>query len=374
MSVLRYVGTEAREPALRSSIRKESNEDKKLLHMFIFGHWHYFILRSTGTWDKEMDMTTIRKNKWFSSLLIFFFSTFILDTSLAKDGHPTLVKINIKMDIGIKVKKSNKGITPTAMKISGRSYKVKQKKGLYGFDIKTRDLANLSPEFKDNLATSVSALSLYRIQQLVNKDKKKAEEVVKRYREVNRKANLNTNGGNKFARLVKNAVTVSASFFVGEAQAADASAAVVDKNFMRQMNGAYNQVLNSQSFAYPIVQPGIGGWDLLNENEQDDPENENEQDEEESWYDTVLDVLFAIVVIIAPIAAIVFLCSNPLTFASVLMSLAIANGAVTGAGIITSILGSVGDVLSGKPLLEITDTTQWGIGPNDRIDNSWSWP
>ncbi len=319
-------------------------------------------------------MIAIRKNKWLTALLIFFFTTFILDTSLAKDGHPTLVKINIKMDISVKVKKSSRGIIPTVIKVGGRSFRIEQKKGLYGFNIRTRDLVKLSPEFKDRLASSVSALSLYRIQQLVNKDKKKAEEVVKRYREVNKRANIGTNGRNKLAQLFKDAATAGMSLVIGEAQAAETSVSGVDKKFMSRMNGAYNQVLNSQSFAYPIVQPGIGGWDLLSENEQDDPENENEQDEEESWYDKVLDALFSIVLVFAPIAAIVFLCSNPLTIASVLMSLAIANGAVTGAGIITSILGSVGDVLSGKPLLEITDTVQWGTGPNDRIDNSWSWP
>jgi len=329
-------------------------------------------------------MVSIRKNKIIPVFLLICFVIFIFnDTCFAKEKYPQLVRIDIKMDIGVKVKRIKKQIVPVEIQLNHRRYHVVKKDGRYGINIKARDLTNISPDFKDKLATSVSALGLYRVQQLVKNDKKKAQEVIQQHRQL-QKAAINQQTSTLMACVLTKMSGFFTTFFVNDAHAAS-GAAKVDQQYLANMNKSYNQVLNSQAFAYPIVQPGIGGWDLLNEAERQNidssesqnanPDNENEEDtEEKSWYDKFLDVFFGIVLVIAPIAAIVFLCTNPFTLASVLMSLAIANGAVTGAGIISSVLGSVGDLLSGKPLLEITDVVRWGSGSDQIYDNSSHWP
>lgn len=48
------------------------------------------------------------------------------------------------------------------------------------------------------------------------------------------------------------------------------------------------------------------------------------------------------------------------------MSLAIANGAVAGASIITTTLGTVGDLFSGNPVIQITDTTFFSTDESGR--------
>ncbi len=333
-------------------------------------------------------MITFRQYRCIHIFVLIFFTIFIFDNAcFAKEKYPRYAKINIKLDIGLKVKRVNKKVVPLAIKIKNRTFKIVKKHGKYGINIKARDLAQLSPEFKEKLATSISVLSLYRVQQLVKKDKKKAQEVIDLHHELNA-SRADPLGSKPVANFFQKLPANLVSFFTGEAWASDnamtlaATGAAVDKQFMGQMNKNYNKILNSQSFAYPTVQPGIGGWDLLNDAERQNQDSDNqgqnathgEEEEEESWYDKVLGAFFGIVILIAPIAAIVFLCTNPLTIASVLMSLAIANGAVTGTAIITTFLGSIGDLLSGKPLLEITDVVQWGPNPDQIIDNSYEWP
>ncbi|MCD4675767.1 MAG: hypothetical protein K8S18_07180 [Desulfobacula sp.] len=318
-------------------------------------------------------MLAIRQYKSIHVLLIIFFIVFIFNNAcFAKKNYPRLVKINIKMDTRIKVKRVNKKIIPLEIKIKNRTFKIIKQKGIYGFNIKARDMTQLSPEFKNRLATSVSVIGLYRVQQLVKKDKKKATELIKFHQKINKKT----------AGFFQKTMAMLSTMFITDAQAAETpvmlagAVAAVDKKFMGQMSKAYNNVLNSQSFAYPSVQPGIGGWDLLNEEDQGGGgSSDDDVEDDQPWYEDVLDVFFAIVVVLAPIAAIVFLCTNPFTIASVLMSLAIASGAVTGASIITTTLGTVGDLFSGNPVIQITDTTFFSTDDSFGVnDNSWSWP
>ncbi len=335
-------------------------------------------------------MIKIIKYKWIHiSVLVFFISFIFQNACFAKENYPRIVKIKVKLDATVKVKRIKKNIVPLQIKLKNKTYKIKKQHGKYGFKLKARDMVAISPEFKDKLGTSISAIGLYRIQTLIKKDKKKAAEVIKFHKALKiKKASIDSLPGHDMTQQLKAVLNAISDLFIGNAHADDspvmlASAkAAVDQKFMGQMNKGYNKMLNSQSFVYPIVQPGIGGWDLLNENEQggggssdDEHDTGGDQEEEETWYDKLLGAFLMIVVMIAPIAAIVFLCTNPLTLASVLMSLAIANGAVTGASIITTTLGTIGDLLSGNPIYEVTDVTTFSSDSAfGVIDNSTSWP
>lgn len=335
-------------------------------------------------------MSGITRYKSIHVTLLAFFLVFILnDACFAKERYPRLVRIKIKMDADIKVKKVRGKIVPMEIRLKNKTFKLHKKHGKYGFNLQPRQMMQISPQFKDRLATSVCVLGLHRVHHLVKKDKKKAPEVIRLHKTLKLKKKASVSEPSiQFAQSLKKAVTGMFDLLVPPADAADrdllaantqmGAGAAVDKKYLGQMTKAYNKMLNSQAFAYPIVQPGIGGWDLLNENEQGGggtSDDEDEQEDDKPWYDKVLEAIFAVVVMIAPVAAIIFLCSNPLTIASVLMSLAIANGAVTAASIITTTLGTVGDLLSGEPILQITDTTSFssesGFGVSD---NSWSWP
>ena len=70
-------------------------------------------------------------------------------------------------------------------------------------------------------------------------------------------------------------------------------------------------------------------------------------------------LLLIAVVLIAPVVAVLWLCAAPLTIASILAAFTASVGAVTGAGIVATTLGSILDLLHGKPLWEWVDYTTY---------------
>ncbi|MCD4720309.1 MAG: hypothetical protein K8S13_10705 [Desulfobacula sp.] len=318
-------------------------------------------------------MLNLKQYKCITWIMLVFFTIFLFDNAcFAKANYPRFVKINLKMDATIKVKRVRGRIIPIEIKIKNRTFKFKKKYGKSGFELKTRDMTKLSPVFKDRLASSVTQLGLYRVKTLVKGDKAKAREIIDQHKKIKRGASLSQPPEKLMTRLLERSLNLISSIFINEAHAAGSP---VDKQLLSQLNKGYNTVLNSQCFVYPQVQPGIGGWDLLNEENEGGGEEEGEGEEEDkSWYDKLLDFLLQVVIVIAPIAAIVFLCTNPLTLASVLLSFALANGAVTGAYFVTETFSLIGDLLTGKPIIEVTDWSMHSTADGVTItDNSWSW-
>ena len=320
-------------------------------------------------------MLNLKQYKCISWIMLIFFTIFLFDNAcFAKAHYPKFVKINLKMDARIKVKRVKGKIIPIEIKIKNRTFKFKKKYGKSGFEMKTRDMTKFSPVFKDKLGSSVIQLGVYRVKTLVKGDKAKARDIIDQHKKIKRGASLSQPPEKLMSRLLGKSLNLISSIFINEAHAAGSS---VNKQLLSQLNKGYNTVLNSQCFVYPTVQPGIGGWDLLNEeNEQNAGGGEEEGEEEEKpWYDKILDFFVSVVIFIAPIAAIVFLCTNPLTLASVLISLAIANGAVMGAEFVATTFGAIGDLLSGRPIIEVTDWSMHSTADGVTItDNSGSWP
>ena len=336
-------------------------------------------------------MMRCRQNKMVSVAVLVFFCIFLVDTSISfakSSPYPKYVKIPFKLDgAKIKIKRINKQIIPVEMKIKNKTFKFVKQDGKYGIRLKTRDMVTLSPEFKDKLGTSVVRLGLYRVKDLVKDDRIKAQEIVNQHKQLKNRSSIKTDVEKRIARLIG---AFFSFFTIPEAVAQEtvvsetclktrsgmvlaAGDTGVDRNFLSQMNNSYNKVLNSQSFVYPQVQPGIGGWDVVSE----EGEGNEDEDDEESWYDVLLGFVLVAVVLLAPIAATIWLCAQALTIASVLTAFAGSIGAVTGAGIIAETLGSIGDLLSGKPLIESFDYTTHSsdasyyteIGPGQ-----WAWP
>lgn len=319
-------------------------------------------------------MLNLKQYKCITWMMLVVFTIFLFDNAcFAKAHYPQFVKINLKMDARIKVKRVKGKIIPIEIKIKNRTFKFKKKFGKSGFELKTRDMTTLSPVFKDRLASSVVQIGLYRVKTLVKGDKTKAGEIINQHKKIKRGASLSHPSEKLMSRLLGKSLNLISSIFINEAHAAGSS---VDKQLLSQLNKGYNTVLNSQCFVYPTVQPGIGGWDLLNEEEEGPGGGgESEEEEGEPWYDKILDFLVDIVIVFAPIAAIVFLCTNPLTLASVLMSFAMANGAIIGADFIASTFSTIGDLLSGRPIVEVTDWSMHSTADGVTItNNGWSWP
>ncbi|MCD4720310.1 MAG: hypothetical protein K8S13_10710 [Desulfobacula sp.] len=349
-------------------------------------------------------MLNLKQYKCISWIMLIFFTIFLFDNAcFAKAHYPRTALIKFKVDARVKVKRVKGKIIPIEMKIKNRTFKFKKHQGQYGFHIKTRDMTNLVPDFKDKLGTSVTQLGLYRVKSLVKGDRAKAEEIVKQHRMLKKKASVSPGNNHlittAFHRVLEglkslvspnNAHAQDNIELGGEPAFLTAAAKMgVDKQLLSQLNQKYSMVLNSQSFFYPQVQPGRGGWDLVSETEDDstsgggssDDNNsasasdETEAGDNETWYNKLLSLFMIAVVLLAPIAAIVFLCMNPFTLASVLLSLALANGAIMGAAIIDMTLGTIGDLLSGRSIFEYTDQTMYSTEDGVTFtDNSWSWP
>ena len=321
-----------------------------------------------------------RRSKVLSLLVLTFFCVFMIDTSIAfakSPPYPKYAKIPFKIDRAkIKVKRVNKQIIPLEIKIKNKTFKFVKQDGKYGIRLKTRDMVNLSPEFKDKLGTSVVRLGLHRVRDLVKGDRIKAKKIIDQQKLINKRSSFGADIKNSMAQLMEGILSL---FTPSEAIAQErsslehsgdtvsintesemvlaAASAGVDRQFLNEMNTSYNKVLNSQSFFYPQVQPGIGGWDVVSE------EDEEDEDDEESWYDAILGMVLIAVVLLAPIAATIWLCAQALTVASVLTAFAGSVGAVTGTSIITETLGTIGDLLTGKPLIEIINETEPYYGP-----------
>lgn len=347
-------------------------------------------------------MESIRRQKVLSIIVLTFFCLFIFDSAsfAKKQPYPKYAKIQFKLDgAKVKVKRVNKQVIPLELKIKNKTFKFVKQGGKYGIRLKNRDMVKISPEFKNKLGTSVVKLGLYRVKDLVKGDRKKAQEIVDQQKKIRKQSSMGIVIKKRFAKVFKQIISFSS---VTEAAAQEhpnrvpvtgevgletqseilmaASNVGVDRQYLSQMNRSYNQVLNSQSFYYPAVQPdapSIGGWDVVSDDEEESNSGGEEEESDEAWYDILLGLILITIVLLAPVAAVVFLCANPLTIASVLTAFAGSVGAITGASIAAVTLGTLGDLLSGKPIIESFDYTTHSsetsyyteIGPGQ-----WAWP
>ena len=91
-------------------------------------------------------MLNLKQYKCITWMMLVVFTIFLFDNAcFAKAHYPQFVKINLKMDARIKVKRVKGKIIPIEIKIKNRTFKFKKKFGKSGFELKTRDMTTLSP-------------------------------------------------------------------------------------------------------------------------------------------------------------------------------------------------------------------------------------
>jgi len=247
--------------------------------------------------------------------LLLAFNLFIFRGTLMASKPPDRIGLKAKMDIKIKWKKEGDKKVPVELILGKKSFPFVKKDGKYGVNIKVKELMNHSPEFKHTLQLAVAEVALRKITQLVGKDRQQAQQIVDHFKNFSKG---------------KSTTTAKSS----------------GKCTADTMSSAYNQVLNSDAFIFPMKP-----LPFADDSEEASADDE-EEEEDASWIKIFAGILFAIVVIIAPVVAAVWLAAQALTFAAVFTAFLGSIGAVTIAGNIASLFNIVDMVIQGKPLID----------------------
>jgi len=284
-------------------------------------------------------MRMTRPGRIFCTAVLLVFCVFIFRGTLLAKRPPNTINLKVKVQAKFRWKKQGNKITPVEMIIKGKSYKFVKQGGQWGVKAPLKELIKSSPEVNNAFHLAVGEIAMTRIRDIVKGDRGKAEKLVKDY-----KALKKTPIPEEFPSVRGPAV---------EDSELDGMAAILGGGDLtqNQMQNAYNQTVNGEAFFYPVPQPGLGGWDLVSEDEGGgEEEGEDEGGGFFSWLATVFCVL---VCIVAPIVAAVWLAAAAITIAAVTTAVLGVVGALGVAGIIGSTLNVVDDIINGRPLIQI---------------------
>lgn len=281
------------------------------------------------------------------SAVLFVFCVFVYQSTSFARRPPNRINLKIKMQAKIRWKKEGNRILPQELVIRGRSFKFVKQGGQWGVQAPLRQIMQSSPECRDAVHLAVGEIALTRVRELVGGDRSKARKLVNEFQALKRpplvEDGLPSHGPSE------NSLDPNAFFALSSGRDVTQSS----------MQGAYNQMLGSSAFLYPMPQPGIGGWDVVSEEEGGGEEggagteSGEAEDEGGGFFSWLATVIFVLVVIFAPVIAACWLAATAITLASVTVAFLGALGAVTAAGMVGTVLNVVDDVLSGKPLIEV---------------------
>jgi len=284
-------------------------------------------------------MSLRKPGKIFCSAFLLVFCLFIFQGTIFAKKPPGTINLKIKIQAKFKWKKSGDKITPVAMIIKGKSYKFVKQRGKWGVKAPLKELARSSPEINNAFHLAVGEIALLRIREKIGNDKGKAQQLVNEFR-----------ASKKYPVPDIDAALHGPSEDASESDGLPALKASGDIS-QNDMRSAYNQSMNEEAFFYPVPQPGIGGWDLVTEEEGG--EEEGEEDEGGGFFSWLATVVCVLVCIVAPIVAVVWLAATAITIATLTTALLGVVGALGAAGIVGSTLNVIDDVINGEPLIEI---------------------
>ena len=263
-------------------------------------------------------MILSRPNRIVGVVILVVFNLFLVkDTVLARQP-PEQIVLTVKLDVGVRWAREGNRMVPRQLLIGDDAFPIVQGNGRHGVRIQLRKLTAASPELEEKLHLVVAQTAVERIRELVGNDEEQAQLVADHFAAV-------ASG--------KGSTTVSQSgrFSTGA------------------MSNAYNQVLNGAAFVFPQKPLPFAAEDA----EEEAGGGGEGDDDEGGWLTWLAGVIFAIVVIIAPIVATVWLATQALTLAAVLTAFLGSIGAVSAAGHVAATLATVDYVLSGEPLIDI---------------------
>jgi hypothetical protein len=285
-------------------------------------------------------MIQSRPGRYFALSVLILFTVFTFRDTLYAKRPPNVINLKIELKAKIQYKKERGQAVPVAMIINGRSYDFVKQGGKWGIKAPLKDILENSQECREAVHLAVGEIVRSRISELIGGDRAKAEEFVRDFKALQKKApesELPWPGSGPFSHE-------------------DASAAVYpassSQDFTRQsMVSAYNQMLNSEAFLYPQVQPDPqSGWWFVSEQEGG---GEAEDDEELGLFGWLGVLLIVLAVLVAPIVAAVWVATTAITLASLAIAAMATMGAQLAASILTGHLLLLDHVMMGKPLIEI---------------------
>ena len=284
-------------------------------------------------------MTIKKPGKIFCMSVLLLFCVFIFRGTMFAKRPPNSINLKVKMQAKFRWKKEGNKITPVEMIIKGKSFKFVKQGGKWGIKAPLKELIQKSSGINNAFHLAVGEIALTRIRDIIKGDKVKAQKLANDFRAL-KKVPVPENPPPIAGPAMEDCDFPDMNSILGSAD--------ISQN---EMMNAYNQTVNSEAFFYPVPQPGLGGWDLVTEDEGGgEEEGEDEGGGFFSWLATVICVL---VCIIAPIIAVMWLAATAITIAALTSALLGVVGAIGAAGIVGSTLNVVDDIIHGNPLIEI---------------------
>jgi len=285
-----------------------------------------------------MNLSKPGRNFVFTVLILF--TVFTFRGTLWAKRPPNLINLKIELKAKVQYKKVNGKAVPVVMIINGKSFDFVKQGGKWGIKAPLREILDNSPECREAVHLATGEIVLTKIRDLIGGDKAKAEKFVTDFKALQKKA----------------PEEISPWPEHGPFSPEDGSAAfhppASGKDFTQQsMVSAYNQMLDSEAFLYPQVQPDPqSGWWFVSEEGGGGEEEEEDELGLFGWLGVLLVVL---AVLVAPIVAAVWVATTAITLASLAVAAMATMGAQAVASVVTGHLLALDHVLKGNPIIEI---------------------
>jgi hypothetical protein len=283
-------------------------------------------------------MNIFKPSRGFVTAVLILFTVFTFRGILFSKRPPNLINLKIELKAKIKYKKEGKKIIPHAMIINGQSFNFIKQGDKWGIKAPLKDILRISPECREAVHLATGEIVLEKIRDLIGGDRDKAEQFIRDYKALQKKAPETVNPWPEHGP------------FFNDDEATTVWPSPSNEAFTQQsMVSAYNQMLDSEAFLYPNVQPDPqSGWWFVSEGEEDE-----EEEEEQGIFGWLGTLIIVLAVLFAPVVAAVWVATTAITLAT----MAIAALAVIGAQTVASIVGThlwiLDDLLMGKPIIEI---------------------
>ncbi len=257
-------------------------------------------------------------------VVLTFFLIFTLDPPSAEAvQRPRFARVSFTVHARVKLTRRGGEIIPLELHVGNAVYPFVRRKGAWGVAVKASEMARLAPEFPQRLGLQIGAMATTRIRELVHGDRAAAEEIVKAQ---------SAGRGKSFSSE--------------------------ERAFQQKIGSAYRQVMAQQAFFFPSIQPdvpGQGGWWFVDDQSSgggdDDPDHtggEEEEEDETSWFTDLMGLLLVTVIMIAPVAAAIWLAAQAVTIATVTAAFLGSVGAVTAASLFTSTMLGIENLVTGN--------------------------
>ncbi len=264
-------------------------------------------------------MTRLSTRRSVALLVLTFFLVFTFDPPSAQAAQrPRFARVSFTVHARVKLTRRGGEIIPLELHVGNAVFPFVRNKGKWGVSLQASKMARLAPEFPQHLGLQIGAMATTRIRELVHGDRTAAEDIVKAQK---------TGRGKSFSPE--------------------------ESAFQQKISSAYRQVMAQQAFFFPEIQPdvpGQGGWWFVDDQSGDDSDHEGEEDEEDetSWFTDLMGLLLVTIIMIAPVAAAIWLAAQAITIATVTAAFLGSIGAVTAASLFTSTMLGIESLVTGN--------------------------